>query len=152
MFIIILYFVNVKEKSEIMYYCKQCNRKFHSPLISEENHSLTLPPFEKLYLCPFCSSQNFKEIKAYYCRCCGAKIINSSKEFCSDGCKIRFEKLQRAEYKRKKQIYESPLNILIRELESYNKAHKTNYSYGQYVAVVKPSLKGNKKCKTKKNI
>ena len=135
-----------------MYYCKDCNHKFEKPLIKPESHRLCSPPFEKIYLCPFCKSTNFTEIEIFHCRCCGARLIDSNGEFCSDKCKVRFEKLKRAEYKHKKQLNENALYQFMREVEAYNQKHNTKYSYGQYVAHIKPKLEEAKKCKQKKNI
>ena len=136
-----------------MYYCFDCNRKFEKPLIINERHGLSSPPFEKFSVCPFCESTDFKEISASYCRCCGARISKTENDFCSNACKSRYEQLKRNENKRKKQLEESELYSLLREVEQYNKSHKTNFSYGQYVAVIKPQLskaKAFEKFKSKK--
>lgn len=127
-----------------MYYCNNCENEFVKPTKVLETHGLSTPPFEVFYLCPFCNSNNFKEVEIKYCRCCGARIKNGTASFCSTECKITAQKLRLAEYKKTKQLTESPLIILIREVESYNKSHQTNYSYGQYVALIKPRLKGEK--------
>ena len=136
-----------------MYYCLDCNKKFEKPLIINESHGLSSPPFEKFSVCPFCKSTDFKEISASYCRCCGARISKTENDFCSDSCKVQYERLKKAEYKRKKQLFESPLYSLLREVEEYNKLHKTSFSYGQYVAIIKPQLSKEKtleKFKSKK--
>ncbi len=130
-----------------MYYCKDCNHKFEKPLIKPESHRLSSPPFEKLYLCPFCKTTNFTEIEISHCKCCGARIIDGQGEFCSDKCKVRFEKLKREEYKRKRQTEDNAVYKFMREVERYNKKHNTKYSYGQYVALIKPRLKETEKCK-----
>ena len=50
----------------------------------------------------------------------------------------------------KERLMGSPIYTLARELEEYNNRHKTKYSYGQYIALVK--AKDKKKCKkVKKN-
>ncbi len=135
-----------------MYYCKSCNKRFENPILKTETHRLNFPPFERLYLCPFCQATNFEEVKTTHCRCCGARIIEKQGEFCSDRCKIRFEKLHKAEYKHKKQVNDSAIYKFLREVDQYNKQHNTKYSYGQYVAHIKPKLEEIKKCKLKKNI
>ncbi len=135
-----------------MYYCNDCKSKFEKPLIKAESHSLTCPPFEKVYLCPFCKTTNFEEMEIAHCRCCGARIIDNTGDFCSDKCRLRFEKLKTAEFKHKKQVNDSAIYKFVREVEEYNKLHNTKYSYGQYVAYIKPTLKEKKKCKQKKNI
>ncbi len=134
-----------------MYFCKSCNRKFKNPLTETETHKLASPPFEAFSLCPFCKSTDFEEIAVSHCRCCGARIINKPNGFCSDKCRNQFEKLHRAEYKRKKELGDSPIYLLLREVDAYNKKHGTKYSYGQYVAFIKTPEK-RKRCKAKKNI
>ena len=128
-----------------MYYCNDCKKEFIKPLKNYETHGLTSPPYEVFLLCPFCKSTNFKEKEIKYCRCCGARLSNPKAEYCSDKCKISLEKLRREEYKRHKMLSESPLIQLIKEVEAYNKQNGTKYSYGQYVALIKPRNKGKKK-------
>ena len=128
-----------------MYYCNDCKKTFNTPKKIYETHGLSAPPYETFYLCPFCSSTNYKEIEIKYCRCCGAKLQNLQNEYCSDKCKIRLEKLRNEEYTKRKYLSQSPLVKLINEVESFNKLNGTKYSYGQYVALVKPHLKGKKK-------
>lgn len=124
----------------MMYCCLDCNRKFEKPLKVNERHGLSCPPFESFSVCPFCRSTDFKEVIASHCRCCGARILDDKNGFCSNACKVQYERLKKAEYKCKKQAFESPLYSLLREVEEYNKLHKTSFSYGQYVAIVKPKI------------
>ena len=128
-----------------MYYCNDCKKEFTKSIKKFETHGLSSPPYEAFYLCPFCISTNYREIEIKYCRCCGARLKNQQAEYCSDKCKITLEKLRREEYKKHKQLLESPLIKLIKEVEAYNKLHSTKYSYGQYVALIKPRIKGDKK-------
>lgn len=128
-----------------MYYCNNCKKEFEEPIKKYERHGLSSPPYEAFYLCPFCSSTNFKERQVKYCICCGAKLKNQQTKYCSEKCKITIEKLRREEYKKRKQFAENPLIKLIKEVESYNKLHNTKYSYGQYVALIKPKLQVKKK-------
>ena len=132
------------KKEKFMYYCNNYENKFEKPKRTFETHGLSSPPFEVFYLCPFCDSTNFKEVETKYCRCCGARIKNSATGYCSTECKKTGEKLRLAEYKKTKQLAESPLIMLIREVDNYNKIHKTKYSYGQYVALIKPRIKVKK--------
>ncbi len=128
-----------------MYYCKECSNKFEYPKIIKETHGLTNGPFEKIYLCPFCNSTNFSEITIKHCHCCGARLRQNQEEFCSEECKITAEKLRFEEYKRLKKLSKNPLVLMIKEVNEYNTLHNTNYSYGQYVTLVKPKLKREEK-------
>lgn len=128
-----------------MYYCSDCKKEFLKPIKKYETHGLNHPPYEAFYVCPFCNSTNYNENKAKYCKCCGARLKTQQINYCSDKCKINYEKLKREEYKRHKKLVDSPLVKLIKEVEGFNKQNGTKYSYGQYVALIKPKLKGRKK-------
>ena len=55
------------------------------------------------------------------------------------------------EVKKRRNSLKSPLQMVVKECAEYNKAHGTKYSYGQYVALVRPKLKKEKPiCGTKK--
>ena len=123
-----------------MYHCKDCNRKFDKPKKYVETHGQTSPPFEVFFLCPFCNSTNFKKIEIGYCKCCGRRLNNPTDFYCCEGCRLNAIKLNKQEALRKQALKENPLNILIKEVEQYNATHKTNYSYGQYVTIIKPKL------------
>ena len=123
-----------------MYQCEECNRRFEMPKKVIETHGQTSPPFEVFYVCPFCNSTSYKKIKIKYCKCCGRRLNNSNDNYCNDNCRITAAKLYRREELRKQAITISPLNKLINEVLKYNKTHGTNYSYGQYVAIIKPKL------------
>ncbi len=125
-----------------MYHCKDCNRKFDTPQKFVETHGQTAPPFEVFFLCPFCGSTNFKKIIIGYCKCCGRRLNNPDDYYCSESCRINAIKLKRKDELRKQALVENPLNILIKEVEEYNNQHKTKYSYGQYIAIVKAKLRG----------
>ena len=126
-----------------MYRCKDCNRKFEIPKKVIETHGQTAPPFEVFYLCPFCNSTNFEKIIVGYCRCCGRRLNKPSDYYCSESCRLNAIKLKRKEELRKQALIRNPLSILIKEVEDYNNEHKTKYSYGQYVTIIKPKLGGN---------
>lgn len=133
-----------------MYYCHDCGSHFEKPCKTYSTHSFTSPPYEKIYCCPSCKSESISEKNTTHCRCCGAKLRRGAVEYCSDACKNKGEKLWKKEIKRRQLSSSNPINLIMRELESYNKAHGTNYSYGQYVAIIMPEEK-NKKCRTKKS-
>ncbi len=133
-----------------MYYCSNCAREFLEPQRVYETHSLPCPPYEERLVCPFCQSLNFNEKISQHCRCCGVKLKENEREYCSEKCLFIGEKLWAKQRKRLKIAYECSINQKIREIESYNKSHKTNYSYGQYVALIEGRRK--KKCvKKRKN-
>ena len=125
-----------------MYHCKDCNRKFNTPKKVLETHGQTAPPFEVFYLCPFCSSTNFNKIIVSYCKCCGRRLNDPSDYYCSENCRSNAIKLKHKEVLRKQALATNPLNVLINEVEKYNNEHKTKYSYGQYIAIIRPKLRG----------
>lgn len=130
-----------------MYTCLECGCEFKNPIKLTEKHNLKTPPFELIYVCPTCKSTDFAESNLHHCRCCGAKLSSDKTEYCSEFCKIKGEKLWEKEVKRKKLLSDSPLFRLVREVDNYNSKHKTKYSYGQYVALVKFKKKGKKNAK-----
>ncbi|MEE1240092.1 MAG: hypothetical protein UHO61_09255 [Acutalibacteraceae bacterium] len=128
-----------------MYYCLNCGFEFENAEIFTETHGLTFPPFEERLCCPFCASGNIKTKDISYCRCCGARLGHSEKEYCSPSCRKRGEEMRRREIKKKKLIFSSSLFKTVREVDEYNKNNHTDYSYGQYVTLVKPYLKRGRK-------
>jgi len=121
-----------------MYYCPDCGLEFEKPLKTFCTHSFTSPPYEKKYCCPDCKGESFFEKNTTHCRCCGAKLRSGAIEFCSDSCRKKGEKLWKREIKRRKLNTENPINNIVRQLEIYNKTHGTDYSYGQYIAIIIP--------------
>ena len=67
---------------------------------------------------------------------CGAKLPAGASSYCDEGCRIKGEKMRRREALRRKREHSLPLNVIIRQLEEYNRINGTSYSYGQYVALV----------------
>ena len=124
-----------------MYVCKKCGFEFSTAKTAYQNHGLLNPPYEEIFVCPNCESTAFEEKKVTHCRCCGAKLLNGEKEYCCDKCEKLGIALRKKEQKRKKQILQSPIYKLVAEVEKYNLLHNTKYSYGQYVALIKPKLK-----------
>ena len=133
-----------------MFYCKNCGYEFEKPLKLLETHNLDAPPFESLSVCPMCKNTNIAEKKVTHCRCCGARLNNGEIDYCSERCRENAIKLQNIENKKRKIRLESPLNILIRQLNEYNRQNNTKLSYGQYVAFILPKMKAEKKKCTKK--
>lgn len=136
-----------------MYYCKNCGTDFDEPQKSYETHNLRDIPFEVVYLCPNCKSTYFYEKSTTHCRCCGSRLPKGQTEYCCNTCKIKGERLWRRELKNRHSDMLDPLKIIVRECNEYNRQHGTDYSYGQYVAIIRPRLsKKGKKCdKRKKN-
>ena len=129
-----------------MYYCSDCGCEFETAAVSTETHGLASPPFEEACRCPLCGSGNIKPKAVSYCRCCGAKLGTDEKEYCSPSCRKRGEEMRRRELKKKKLVFSSPLFQTVREANEYNEKNHTDYSYGQYVTLIKPYLKrGGKK-------
>jgi len=120
-----------------VYYCQDCGCEFVSPLRIFEKHSLEKPPFETFFVCPSCKGVNY-EVKVYsHCRCCGAKLTEGQTEYCNATCKETGKKLWAAERKRRALNFSSPIAMIMREVEEYNRINGTKLSYGQYVAFVR---------------
>ena len=129
-----------------MYYCAECGCEFEAADMHTETHSLTTPPYEEIRCCPLCGSTAIRTKAVSYCRCCGAKTADSDKEYCSPACRKKGEEMRRRELKKKRELLSSPLFQTVREVDEYNKKNRTNYSYGQYVTLIKPYL-----CRRRKN-
>lgn len=127
-----------------MYYCENCKQKFKIPQKVCEKHGFSNPPYEESFLCPFCNSTDFKEITRTHCRCCGALLIRSNSEYCSSACQSRGEKLWKEQAEKFKIEYDSPINVILREIKESNLRNGTDYSYGQYVSL-KDLQRRNKK-------
>lgn len=135
-----------------MLYCKSCGYEFEKPQKLFEKHNLETPPYEEINVCPACNSADIAEKITRHCKCCGAKLKDGAKDYCSKECRENGLRLQKIENRRRKIVYESPLNEIVRLTEIYNKQNNTRYSYGQYVAFVLPKMKAEKKkCKKKKS-
>lgn len=136
-----------------MYYCKNCGFEFSEPEKTYETHAFSDTPFELIYICPNCKSGNFREKNLTHCRCCGSRLPKGHNEYCSESCKSKGEKLWQKEFKRRNRDLKDPLKMLVRECRNYNLQHNTSYSYGQYVAIIRPKLlKEQTECvKRKKN-
>ena len=123
-----------------MYYCKDCKGKFERFNILTERHGLDTPPYERIAVCPRCASTNFEEYVLSHCRYCGARLKRRDGVYCNSECRAKGERLWRMEAKRRREFAKSPLNIIVKRLDEYNKEHNTTYSYGQFVSIVLPKL------------
>ena len=124
-----------------MYVCQDCGHIFASAHSYNEKHLLDSPPFEKRNACPSCKSELLFKKEVSHCRCCGARLSHGKVDYCDDTCRRRDKKLREMEEKRNRKRSVDPLFAAVRELEVYNRSNNTRYSYGQYVAIIKPRLK-----------
>lgn len=124
-----------------MYYCPECGLQFEKPIKKYSTHGFDSPPYEKIYCCPSCNGIDFFEKNTTHCRCCGAKLKQGKIDYCSEACEKKGKKLWIKEMRRRKLFNSNPINRIVRDLKVYNKTHGTNYSYGQYVAIILPMEK-----------
>lgn len=117
-----------------MYRCQDCEKEFLYVEVVFERHNLDTPPFERVKLCPYCHSNNFSEMTEYFCMSCGSKLRDKT-EFCSPACRKRGMEILKREEQRRDFLKNSPIMRSLKEVEEYNKAHGTKYSYGVYFAL-----------------
>ena len=132
-----------------MFYCPKCGYEFKKPQKIYESHGVSSPPFEEILCCPDCKSTAFYEKSTTHCRCCGAKLSEKETEYCSAACKKRGELLWERQRKRRRLQSETALYSFVKEIAEYNSINNTDYSYGQYVALVE-NKRRKQKCKKKK--
>ena len=130
-----------------MYHCQDCERKFNEGELTLETHCLATAPFERVYCCTHCGGQNYRKTSKTHCLCCGARLGQGGQEYCNENCRIRGKKMWEGEMKRRRLNFASPLAVITREIEEYNRENKTQYSYGQYVAFIRPGMKMRSKRK-----
>lgn len=127
-----------------MYYCQDCKKNFEFAQVVFERHGLENPPFERILRCPFCHSDRFKELVSSHCKYCGSRLSIEG-DYCSDYCKRLGEKM----WERQRNLAElkkrSLLEVTLKELDSYNKAHNTRLSYGQYIVIKERDMKNGQK-------
>lgn len=117
-----------------MYYCKDCKNFFETPVkLRESDYSFGID-CEISYYCPCCKSSRIKKIEVEYCRCCGKKLKKGQHVYCSSLCLKNGERLYKLQREHKKKLLNSPVYVIVRQLKEYNEKHKTNLSYGQFVA------------------
>ena len=83
-----------------MYVCKKCGFEFRTAKTAYQNHGLLNPPYEEIFVCPNCESTAFEEKRVTHCRCCGAKLLNNEKEYCSEKCEKLGVALRKKEQRR----------------------------------------------------
>ena len=134
-----------------MYYCSNCGFEFSNPKNVYESHNLSSPPYENTSVCPVCNSTAFYEKNSTHCRCCGAKLKSGTFEYCSKECEKKGKLLWQKQRKKRLVAQTSPLGVIIKDIELYNKNNNKKYSYGQYVALVESKVKKSKCSKKKRN-
>ena len=117
-----------------MYHCTDCKSFFTAPLKTGGSGHTSKDSFEVSLFCPFCKSAYIEIYEPQYCRCCGRKLKNDKHLYCSRACLKNGERLYRIQKENKERIKNSPIYVIARKLKEYNKLHKTNLSYGQFVA------------------
>lgn len=118
-----------------MLICSDCGSQFEKPDTYRETHGFNSPPFEEKRCCPFCKSTNIHEKNLTHCRCCGAKLTDGG-EYCSEACRRRGEEMWRRQRRMRRLAKANPISRIAREVDEYNRAHGTDYSYGKYVAYI----------------
>lgn len=119
-----------------MYICHECQTQFQKPLKIIEKHGLSSPPYENIFVCPRCKSENYEKAGPRFCRNCGAKLKSSQTNYCSTACKINGKKLFKKERILQNKLKLSPIYSIVRQLDNHNKTHGTHLSYGQYCALI----------------
>ncbi len=123
-----------------MYICKDCKKHFSQLKEISERHNLDNPPFEQLAVCPNCGSSAIEEERPHYCRCCGARLKSGVYGYCNNACRKKGERMWIRQEQNKTVIEKGALSRLVCGVKRYNAENGTNYSYGQFVAVVLPGL------------
>lgn len=127
-----------------MYVCTDCGRNFEEFSVVFEEHGLDTAPFEAVAVCPFCKSNNISEVTLRRCHYCGVRLYDQ-KDFCSSACRENGLKLWQLEQHRRRRRAVHPLNVIIREVENYNRRNGTCYTYGQYISRILPTLSKNER-------
>ena len=80
------------------------------------------------------------EERVRHCRYCGARLKDSSLEYCDKNCRIKGQRLWAREQRRRRRWLSNPIGRMVLQVENYNKTHNTNYSYGQFVSLCLPKI------------
>lgn len=128
-----------------MYECQDCRHIFDVAKKITERHGLDTPPYEEYGVCPACGSGYFHRITVLHCRCCGARLPTGKSEYCNEACRKRGIEMRKRDEMRQHRRRNDPIQVLVRQIDEYNRVHNTRYSYGQYVALILPRLKGKNK-------
>ena len=125
-----------------MYYCTDCKIFVENPKL--KNFKIS-GKAEKRAVCPICLG-TLTDYHPSYCRYCGVGLNGESRDgYCSDSCRRLGKKLWTREINRRRKIKEDPIARVLRMLTSYNREHKTKYSYGQFVSLILPGLERKSK-------
>ncbi len=119
-----------------MYRCMYCKSKFNKPEIMYETDVSGFKTGKAIAVCPVCGKREIEKSESRHCKCCGARLSDANKtDYCNAACRRRGERLWTAQEERKRKKLLSPLSQILKELEEYNKAHKTRLSYGRFIAI-----------------
>lgn len=119
-----------------MYQCRDCGRRFEAAeRIRDEIKSGRAA-------CPHCGGGAFSAVQSTHCRYCGARLPPGAEEYCNAHCRRRGELMWERERRRRGEQRVHPLYTTARAVETYNQAHGTRYSYGQFVTLILPRLNG----------
>ena len=89
---------------------------------------------EQSNFCPYCGSEEIALLPTH-CRCCGAKLLDQTEDYCCEKCRARGEEMWRREKKKRQKNLRDPLFRIVRETETYNRKHGVHLSYGQFVCM-----------------
>ena len=134
-----------------MYYCKDCGSEFEkADLINHINQNKPLSQ-SKEEACPYCGSKKYYEKTTRHCKYCGALLPEGVFDYCNIDCRAMGKKLWEIEHRRRKLSRATPISVMIHEVDKYNKAHGTRYSYGQYVSLIGQKGDNNRDTGRKRN-
>ncbi|MCQ2455209.1 MAG: hypothetical protein MJ090_03600 [Clostridia bacterium] len=133
-----------------MYHCTDCKKDFDYPKKLKETDGDFVTVSRITYVCPKCGSENIKEKKIRYCKCCGRTVSGGREDYCSVSCRKQGEKLYEQQKIKYLHIKKSPIYETARMLEAYNKEHNLNLSYGQFTATVLPVIERQKNNENKR--
>ena len=122
----------------MMYQCQDCKQKTEHPAHRAQADN----PYAPITFCPHCGGTRIQRLEVRYCHGCGIRLAPGRTDYCSTLCKKRAEQLFAAQIRRAKYRQSHPLTVVCEQMERYNAAHGTRYSYGQFVAYILPHLKG----------
>ncbi|MBO7217962.1 MAG: hypothetical protein J6V50_04600 [Clostridia bacterium] len=115
-----------------MYQCKNCKEEFSLPVVDYHIHR---DINKAVSYCPHCMSENISKIEVCYCAFCGENVVPKEQKYCDDTCKKLGEMLEKRRAEREKTVQQFNVQSAIKEVDDYNKAHGTNYTYGLYFAL-----------------
>lgn len=120
-----------------MYYCTDCKMFIEDPKFKIRKSG---GKKETYALCPICLNELIMSAPEY-CRYCGTRLTGEERDgFCTENCRRLGRRLWTKEMRRRRKFKDDPIARILRMLTSYNREHKTRYSYGQFVSLILPTL------------